>query len=206
MLEAKDSPMHLEAAKLRAELDVLKAAPAATEPPAHVCAAHADMQGECMVCGGQPALARFLPRRPDDVPAPPDGWVYVGRGNDANKDKPDSLDILNISGMRTWVIGQSVKGIDVYSNYAIRWTAAPDIWHRFGLLAPSEGGGWIPHRPGDAMPCEGRCEVLLKGEIDDAQFRCKPGEVRYGTAWCWDSDHSDNNTIGWRPALAEVAK
>lgn len=34
MLEANDSPMHLEAAKLRAELDAIKAPPAAPEPPA----------------------------------------------------------------------------------------------------------------------------------------------------------------------------
>jgi hypothetical protein len=40
--------------------------------------------------------------------------------------------------------------------------------------------------------------------MDDAQFRLKPGEVRYGTAWCWDADHADNNIIGWRPAV-EVA-
>jgi hypothetical protein len=154
MLEAKDSPMHLEAAKLRAELDALNAEPAATETP---------------------ALARFLPRRPADS--------LVG------------LD---------WAI---VKTTDnALEHTAIRWDAAPDIWHRFGLLAPSEGGGWIPHRPGDAMPCEGRCQVLLKGEIDDAQFRHQPGEVVYGTAWCWGADHSDNNIIGWRPVIAEVAK
>ena len=138
---------------LRAELDAIKAEPAATEPP---------------------ALARFLPCRPADS--------LVG------------LD---------WAI---VKTTDnALEHTAIRWDAPADIWHRFGLLAPSEGGGWIPHTPGDAMPCEGLCEVLLKGEIDDAQFRCKPGEVRYGTAWCWDADHSDNNIIGWRPVIVEVA-
>jgi hypothetical protein len=89
----------------------------------------------------------------------------------------------------------------------IEWTAEPDIWHRFGLLAPSEGGGWIPHRQGEAMPCERLCKVLLKGELDDAQFRHHPGEVRYGTEWCWDADtdYDDDNVIGWRPMIAEVA-
>jgi hypothetical protein len=142
-----------ENANLRAELDALKAAPDATEPP---------------------ALSRFLPSRPAD----------------------------SLVGLE-WAI---VKTTDnALEHTAIRWDAPAAVWHRFGLLAPSEGGGWIPHRPGDAMPCEGRCEVLLKGELDDAQFRLKPGEVRYGTAWCWDADHSDNNAIGWRPVIAEVA-
>ena len=90
-------------------------------------------------------------------------------------------------------------------HYAIRWTAEPDIWHRFGLLAPSEGGGWIPHTPGDPMPCESRCEVLLKGEINDAQFRYQPGEIRFGGDWTWRKLGGENNIIGWRPALAEVA-
>jgi len=169
---------------LRAELDVLKAAPDATEPS---------------------ALARFLPLRPADVPAPPDGFVYVGMGFEQPYGTRESKDISAwLEWCAEWNVGQA--GRDPSKHYAIRWTAPSKVWHEYGLLAPSEGGGWIPHTPGDAMPCEGRCEVLLKGELDDAQFRCKPGEVRYGTAWCWDSDHSDNNTIGWRPALAEVAK
>jgi hypothetical protein len=172
-----------ENAKLRAELDALKAPPAAPEPP---------------------ALSRFLPRLPDDVPAPPDGWVYVGRGSGNRIQPSDISDDISLLGMcnSEWISCQF--GTDTARHYAIRWTAEPDIWHRFGLLAPSEGGGWIPHCPGDPMPCEGRCEVLLKGEMDDAQFRLKPGEVRYGTAWCWDADHADNNIIGWRPAV-EVA-
>ena len=169
---------------LRAELDSLKSAPAATEPP---------------------ALARFLPRRPADVPAPPDGWVYVGRGVESNRNLTPSNDIsAYISWRGDWSIGDQL-GRDDKKPYAVLWTAPADIWHRFGLLAPSEGGGWIPHTPGDAMPCEGRCEVLLKGEIDDAQFRNQPGEVRFGNDWYWDADDADNNIIGWRPALWEVA-
>jgi hypothetical protein len=96
-------------------------------------------------------------------------------------------------------------GTDTARHYAIRWTAPADIWHRFYLLAPSEGGGWIPHTPGDVRPCEGRCEVLLNGELDDAQFRNQPGEVRFGKDWYWRAGRLDNNIIGWRPALAEVA-
>jgi hypothetical protein len=172
-----------ENAKLRAELDALNAEPAATETP---------------------ALARFLAVRPADVPAPPDGWVYVGRGS-GNRIQPSDISYdISLLGMcnSEWISGQF--GTDTARHYAIRWTAAPDIWHRFGLLAPSEGGGWIPHRPGDPMPCEGLCEVLLKGEMDDAQFRNNLGEVMYGTGWCWDDDLANNNIIGWRPA-AEVA-
>jgi hypothetical protein len=174
-----------ENAKLRAELDALNAEPAATETP---------------------ALARFLPVRPADVPAPPDGVVFVNPCESTGYPMESSIWAWN----RRWPRGDWYSrwsGHEVEDGFyvGIEWTAEPDIWHRFGLLAPSEGGGWIPHCPDDPMPCEGRCEVLLKGEMDDAQFRLKPGEVRYGTAWCWDSGHSDNNIIGWRPALAEVA-
>jgi hypothetical protein len=173
-----------ECKNLRAELDALKAPPAAPEPP---------------------ALSRFLPRLPDDVPAPPDGWVYAGMGL-GNRIQPSDISYdISLLGMCKWISGQF--GTDTARHYAIRWTAEPDIWHRFGLLAPSEGGGWIPHRQGEAMPCERLCKVLLKGELDDAQFRHHPGEVRYGTEWCWDADtdYDDDNVIGWRPALAEVA-
>jgi hypothetical protein len=173
-------------ANLRAELDALNAEPAATETP---------------------ALARFLPVRPADVPAPPDGWVYVGMGLGNRMQPSDISDDISLLGMcnSEWISCQF--GTDTARHYAIRWTAEPDIWHRFGLLAPSEGGGWIPHRQGEAMPCERLCKVLLKGELDDAQFRHHPGEVRYGTEWCWDADtdYDDDNVIGWRPALAEVA-
>jgi hypothetical protein len=175
-----------ENAKLRAELDALNAEPAATETP---------------------ALARFLPVRPADVPAPPDGWVYVGMGLGNRMQPSDISDDISLLGMcnSEWISCQF--GTDTARHYAIRWTAEPDIWHRFGLLAPSEGGGWIPHRQGEAMPCERLCKVLLKGELDDAQFRHHPGEVRYGTEWCWDADtdYDDDNVIGWRPMIAEVA-
>jgi hypothetical protein len=175
-------------ANLRAELDALNAEPAAPEPP---------------------ALARFLPRLPAEVSAPPDGWVYVGMGFEPPYGTRASEDIsVWLEWCAEWNVGQA--GRDPGKHYAIRWTAPADIWHRFGLLAPSEGGGWIPHTPGDAMPCEGRCEVLLKGEMDDAQFRNHLGEVRFGNDWYWDdwywdADDDDNNIIGWRPAV-EVAQ
>jgi hypothetical protein len=175
--------------KLRAELDALNAVPAAPEPP---------------------ALARFLPVHPDDVPAPPEGWVYVGRGHISNVGLGPSCNLMiwNFAGSSEW--SDLTSGHDQGRHYAIRWTAPADIWHRFGVLAPSEGGGWIPHCPDDPMPCEGLCKVLLKGEIDDAQFRNNPGEVRFGNDWYWkdwywDADDDDDNVIGWRPMIAEVA-
>jgi hypothetical protein len=172
-----------ENAELRAELDEIKAAPAATEPP---------------------ALARFLPRRPAAVPAPPDGWVYVGMGFEPPYGTRASEDISEKKKeCAEWNVGQA--GRDPGKHYAIRWDAPTDLWHRFGVLAPSEGGGWIPHRQGEAMPCERLCKVLLKGEMDDAKFRNNPGAVRLGTEWCWDDDLANNNIIGWRPALWEVA-
>jgi hypothetical protein len=167
--------------RLRSELAAIKSAPAATEPP---------------------ALSRFLPVRPDDVPAPPDGYAFGLQAGPLRVPLACDVNYLALFAGSQWQIG--ARGA-CGAPYAIRWTAPADIWHRFGLLAPSEGGGWIPHTPGDAMPCDCVCEVLLRGEIDDALFRLKPGEVRCGTQWCWDDDHADNDIIGWRPALAEVA-
>ena len=112
----------------------------------------------------KPELSRFLPRRPYDVPTPPDGWVYVGGGSE---------------------------------NNSIRWTASTDIWHRFGLLSPSEGGGWIQHTPGDVMPVETKTlvDVLLGGaEI----------ETFTGMNLDWGERGLGTSIIGWRPALAEV--
>jgi hypothetical protein len=183
--------LRAENANLRAELDEIKAAPAAPEPPA--------LSRRIGAC-----ITTFLPRLPDDVPAPPDGWVYVGMGHISNVGLGPSCNLMmwNFAGSNEWSV--STSGRDQGLHYAIRWTAPANIWHRFGLLAPIEGGGWIPHCPGDPMPCEGLCEVLLKGEMDDAKFRNNPGAVRLGTEWCWDDGHDEANIIGWRPA-AEVA-
>jgi hypothetical protein len=175
MLEAKDSPMHLEAAELRAELAVLKAAPAATEPP---------------------ALARFLPSRPDDVPAPGDGWVYVGKGS-GNRIQPSNIsDDISLLGMYNseWNICQF--GTDTARHYAIRWTAPADIWHRFGLLAPSEGGGWISHTPFTPKPdnADANADVLMDMQGGE-KVAC----------FCPTNEWQNFPVIGWRPALWEVA-
>ena len=147
-----------ETAKLRAELDAIK-----TEPDANPA----------------PALSRFLPSRPADVPAPPDGWVYVGRGAEVVSYNDYSPAISQLSLTKSWMIdSQGYSGTATREHYAIRWTAEPDIWHRFNLLAPSEGGGWIPHRPGDAIPWRGPIS-RLRNDL--------------------------GGIIGWRPALAEVA-
>jgi len=139
----------------------------------------------------KPALSAILPRRPDDVPAPPES-DFVGRGDLANGRQESSDDIYRYE-YGKWIQGNRGDTIDVY--YAIRRNAQPDIWHRFGLLAPSEGGGFYPHTPGDPMPCAGdmRVDVLLsEGSIGD--------ELSAG-CWIWACNGVPGDIIGWRPAL-----
>jgi len=151
----------------------------------------------------KPALSAILPRRPDDVPAPPDGLDYVGFGCLANYKAQSETEIFRCEFDGCWA-GRS-RGDAPDMHYAIRRTAPPDIWHRFGLLAPEEGGGFYPHTPGDPCPCDGdmRVEVVLSGESPGyIDFSARPGRdwawVRPGRAWAWGRG---GDIIGWRPAL-----
>jgi hypothetical protein len=92
-------------------------------------------------------------------------------------------------------------GTDTARHYAIRWTAAQDIWHRFYLLAPSEGGGWIPHRPGDACPCQLGSYVDLLWDDGDSFAR----QHMTGPRVFDKNSEGIQSVIGWRPALAEVS-
>ena len=149
-----------------------------------------------------PDAGRFLPRRPDDVPAPPDGWVYVGMGRGVNTNEPPSLDILQQGKFVTWFSdARGFLGNFTESHYAIRWTAPADIWHRFGLLAPSEGGGWIPHTPGDPMPCDGKMIVRVARKCgNEGDYACQ-NRPRKAECWCWGGIATTHGIIGWRPAL-----
>ncbi len=169
----EDESLREENAKLRAELDALKVPSAAPEPP---------------------ALARFLPVRPDDVPAPPDGWVYVGMGFEQPYGTKESKDISALlEWCAEWNVGQA--GRDPCKHYAIRWTAPADIWRRFGLLAPSEGGGWIPHTPFTSKPdnADANADVLMDMQGGE-KVAC----------FCPTNEWQNFPVIGWRPAV-EVA-
>jgi hypothetical protein len=139
----------------------------------------------------KPSMSAILPRRPDDVPAPPEGWDYVGNGREENSNALPTSDIALHT--ECWNIeGEECCGHLTGWHYAIRRTAAPDIWHRFGLLAPDEGGGFYPHTPGDPMPCDGDMRV----DFLAAAPRISPNAI--ARACVWDEDSA---IIGWRPAL-----
>jgi len=144
----------------------------------------------------KPALSAILPRRPDDVPAPPDGWDYVGMGREENHCLPFSLYISSYNA--EWGAGRIERdGSAPDWHYAIRRTAQPDIWHRFGLLAPSEGGGFYPHTPGDPCPCDKNSVVEIirhDGKIVNLPATRVVWDVRSVPAATW-------HCIGWRPAL-----
>jgi hypothetical protein len=180
--------LRTENAKLRAELDALKSAPVQDARRAHLDALD-DAAPEA------PALSRFLPVRPDDIPAPPDGWVYCGKGTGETVNiTPEIAAFINKCWDKTgW------GGYYDDTDYAIRWTAPADIWHRFGMIAPSEGGGWIPHTPGDAMPCDANLRVNLL--FANGRKPCESGVYFFDA---YTVEHN-NDIIGWRPALAEVA-
>jgi hypothetical protein len=150
----------------------------------------------------KPALSRFLPRRPDEhykaIPELKEGYVFVSeKGVDSDAYCLSQHIAANRKGDYTWNYGPN-KGTSPDCRYAIRWTAPVDIWHRFGLLAPSEGGGWIPHAPGDCSPVAEKVlvDVILKnGETDIST----PAYIQW--QWSWMGQHE---ITGWRPALAEV--
>jgi hypothetical protein len=142
----------------------------------------------------KPALSRFLPRRPDDVPVLPDGWVYVGKGVD-NKFLASSEHIGLLTG-EGWCCGEMARcGNGLHQHYAISWIAPADVWDRFGLLAPSEGGGWIPHTPFTPKPdyADAKSDVLMDMRSGE-QVAC----------FFPTNDWQIFPVIGWRPALAEV--
>jgi hypothetical protein len=148
---------------------------------------------------GKSNLPRFLPRRPDDVDAPPDGWVYVGGGSVANESKDNSKWIINTNDELKWIEHYRVQGSCGLLHYAVRWTAPADIWHRFGLLSPYKGGGWIPHTPGDPLPCNGDISV------DCLRADCETLKNRHPMSLIWSKAVlAGMSIIGWRPSLAEV--
>jgi len=141
----------------------------------------------------KPALSAILPRRPNDVPAPKDGWDYVsvdGSGLHLNDEKASEHIAVYYRGMWDY---ENWQGIE--RNVAIRRTAPPDIWHRFGLLAPEEGGGFYPHTPGDPMPCDGdmRVEIMLRNGTY--------GGDEQADVWDWGEFKAHSVIVGWRPAL-----
>jgi len=143
----------------------------------------------------KPELSAILPRRPDDVPAPKDGWVYAsvdGSGLRLNEENASEHIAVYYRGMWDY---ENWQGIE--RNVAICRTAPPDIWHRFGLLAPEEGGGFYPHTPGDICPCN----VDMRVDVIYRNGTCSKTKNNKAGNWLWHETGQDSNIVGWRPAL-----
>jgi hypothetical protein len=147
----------------------------------------------------KPALSAILPRRPNYVPAPPDGWDYVGMGRGENSNAAPSQDIALHT--KHWDTGDEEScGHLTGWHYAIRRTAPPDIWHRFGILAPEEGGGFYPHMPGDPCPCDGEMRVQTILHAEQSELMSWNADICPASEWAW-GDCGSFGIVGWRPAL-----
>ncbi len=59
--------------------------------------------------------------------------------------------------------------------------------------------GWIAHRPGDAMPCDGDLQVFIR-QKKDSQIEAY-GEYRPARDWIWSDDIPESaKIIAWKPA------
>jgi len=66
-----------------------------------------------------------------------------------------------------------------------------------------DADGWIPHRPGDAMPCDGGMMVLVKlrnGNTWDVPDRADWWADDSEMSDCWRSENSSSAIIAWKPA------
>ena len=66
-----------------------------------------------------------------------------------------------------------------------------------------DADGWIEHRPGDAMPCDGEMMVLVKlrnGSTWDVPDRADWWADDSEMSDCWRSENSSAAIIAWKPA------
>ena len=131
----------------------------------------------------------FLPRLPACVLVPRVGWVYIGTGS-ASCDGSGKSEYLVASEWDDWGYSEKWEGSAPRGKYAIRWDAPKEVWHRFGYLSPAEGGGWIPHTPGEKMP--DYAPLMLDYLYQD------------GDQWLNYAKIRSSNCTGWRPALELV--
>jgi hypothetical protein len=99
----------------------------------------------------------------------------------------------------TPVWGSGWHGYEVEPGFhvGISWEAFDELCERFGLMKIADGGGWIPHMPGDPCPYEGLCRVLLRYEEESELV------PRLGAEWDWDDDDDGCDIIGYRPVFGE---
>jgi hypothetical protein len=77
-------------------------------------------------------------------------------------------------------------------------TAEALVREALEALGPPKAGDWIPHTPGDPMPCDGNLLVEVRferGLIDDG-FPAK--------SWVWGRQEGGYSIVAWRPAREGV--
>ncbi len=97
---------------------------------------------------------------------------------------------------RAWdmyVAAGVINHTNVSAEHALR--ADDLILERRKRMAPEKvEREWIPHKPGDPMPCDG--ETLVEVKFVDQSVR-KPTQAKH-LEWGWSADIID--IISWRPA------
>jgi len=134
-------------------------------------------------------LYTYLPRPPSWLLQPRLGWVYIGTGK-ADCDGSGTSEYLVARECDGWDYSGRWDGSSPFLEYAIRWDAPKEVWHRFGRLSPAEGGGWIPHTPGEKMP--DYAPLVLDYLYKD------------GNQWLNYAKIHSSDCTGWRPALEIV--
>lgn len=69
-------------------------------------------------------------------------------------------------------------------------------------LLPCDAEGWIPHTPGDPMPCDGdlEVEIMTRTEVEGS-IPWRPGPLP-AEAWEWSANLSPSlQILAWKPVL-----
>ncbi len=75
-----------------------------------------------------------------------------------------------------------------------KWTTMVRTWNAYGLLHPSEGGGFQRHTPGDPMPCDGDMKVDVYYEDGHIDHDCIAASIGWEQDSIWE--------YKWRPHFA----
>lgn len=72
----------------------------------------------------------------------------------------------------------------------------------------ADAEGWIPHKAGDPMPCDGDMMVDVRFQYGAEQYDCPAGDYcgaadeGAGSTW-WLGKAGDMSIVAWRPARSE---
>lgn len=84
-----------------------------------------------------------------------------------------------------------------------KWDNGEDLyWAHKDELLPCDADGWIPHTPGDPMPCDGNLEVeIMTREEAEGSIPWRPGPLP-AENWEWSVNLCPSlQILAWKPVL-----